>query len=463
MLPVIAIVGRPNVGKSTLFNCLTRTRDALVADIPGVTRDRQYGYGRCGDYPFIIVDTGGLGEDDKQYINQLMAKQTEIAIHEADSIIFLVDAQSGVTAADQAIAHQLRKIHKPVHLVVNKMDGFDEAVASGDFFSLGMGNPTSIAAAHGRGIVPLINQLLEKIKPTDVPPTEEHQGIKLAIVGRPNVGKSTLVNRMLGEERVIVLDQPGTTRDAIAIAMERHGKHYTLIDTAGVRRKGQVTNLIEKFSAIKTLQAISEAHVVLMIIDSQREISQQDLHLLNYIIDAGKALVLAINKWDYLPQENKVFIRKEIERKLHFVDFAQLHFISALHGTGVGDLFTAADIAYDCAMRSFSTHELTSLLHLATQTHSPPMVNGRTIKLRYAHVGGKNPPIIVVHGNQVDSLPSSYVRYLEHFYRKRLRLTGTPIRIQLKSGDNPYKDVKNTLTRSQTRKRQRLMSFVKKK
>lgn len=430
--PVIAIVGRPNVGKSTLFNCITKTRDAIVADQPGLTRDRQYGYGSFANHMFIVVDTGGIGAEEDT-IDNLMARQSWQAIDESDVIIFLVDAREGLTVADQLIAEKLRVLNKPIFLVMNKIDGLDEHIAASDFHALGLGKPIAIAAAHYRGI----NNLLEKLLTNFVPVEEkivEKAGIKIAIVGKPNVGKSTLVNRMLGEERVVVYDEPGTTRDSVFIHLERRGKHYVLIDTAGVRRRARVTDVIEKFSVIKTMQAIDECNVVIMLIDARENIAEQDLKLLGHIIDSGKALVIAVNKWDGLESEEKEWIKKELQRRLVFVDYAAWHFISALHGSGVGDLFMSVEKAYASAMRSVSTAKITKILEQIITAYPPPLVKGKKIKLRYAHIGGHNPPIIVIHGKQVELLPNSYKRYLENAFRKNLQLIGTPIKIELREG-----------------------------
>lgn len=459
MLPVIAIVGRPNVGKSTLFNRLTKTRDALVVNEPGVTRDRQYGQGQLGDRDYIVVDTGGIGETEDQGIDSLMLAQAQQAIQEADVILFMLDAKTGTTGADEVIANHLRALDKPTYLLANKTDGLNADVAIADFYSLALGEPHPIAAAHGRGIATIMTSVLAELPETE--PVGKREGIKLAIVGRPNVGKSTLTNRMLGEERVIVFDQPGTTRDSISIDMERLGEPYTLIDTAGLRRKARVDETVEKFSAIKTLQSINEANVVIMVLDAQQEISQQDLFLLSHIVDAGRALVIAVNKWDNLPQDQRERIKTEMDRKLQFVDFAKTHFISALHGTGVGDLFSSVDSAFENATKTFSTSTITNLLETALKAHQPPMVRGRRIKLRHAHMGGQNPPIIVIHGNLVDELPGSYIRYLTHHFRKGLKFDGTPIRIQFKTGDNPYKDIRNKLTLTQRRRKKRLMAHAK--
>lgn len=463
MIPVLAIVGRPNVGKSTLFNYLTQSRAALVADMPGVTRDRLYGEGRIGDRSFIVIDTGGLIKENSD-MNSLTAQQTKQAVSEADLILFLVDARAGLTADDEEIAKTLRQLGKSIKLVVNKVDDLDPNIATAEFHRLGLGEPHPIAAAHGRGITPLITDLLLSFPVEETTEkTADEQGIKLAIVGRPNAGKSTLVNRMLGEERVVVYDEPGTTRDSIFVPLERRGKRYTLIDTAGVRRRGKITDTVEKFSVVKTLQAIEAANVVLLVIDARESIAEQDLHLLGFILDAGKALVIAVNKWDGLPIDQRDTVRRDLDRRLVFVDFATTHFISALHGTGVGELFPAIDAAYASAMKKLATPQLTRILERALVKHQPPLVHGRRIKLRYAHPGGNNPPTIIIHGNQTESLPDSYKRYLAGEYRKSLKLVGTPVLIELKSGENPYAGRKNVLTSRQRQKRQRMMRHVKKK
>ncbi len=441
MKPVIALVGRPNVGKSTLFNALTRSRDALVADFAGLTRDRKYGTGRLGDAPYLVVDTGGLSGED-QGVDVEMAQQVQTAIGEADAVLFLVDAREGMNAADENIASYLRQCGKPVTLVLNKTDGVDPDMAAAEFYAMGLGDPVAIAASHKRGVLSLINSVLETFPPGGDEEDEEEQGIRVAVVGRPNVGKSTLVNRILGEERVVVFDMPGTTRDSIYIPFERDEQKYTLIDTAGVRRRARIKETIEKFSIIKTLQAISDANVAVMVIDAREGISEQDAHLLGMVMEAGRALVIAINKWDNLPQEQKEAVKHELQLKLPFIDFAKIHYISALHGTGVGELYASINKAYDSAMRKLSTPELTKLLESLQMQHQPPMVNGRRIKLRYAHQGGKNPPLIVIHGNQVERLPSSYQRYLEKGFRKYLKLQGTPIRIEFKGSTNPYAESK---------------------
>ncbi len=464
MKPVIALVGRPNVGKSTLFNYLTRSRDALVADMPGLTRDRQYGIGKVGDRPYIVVDTGGLSGNEEG-VESLMVRQVQQAVDEAHVVLFMVDGRDGLTASDEAIARWLRQHGKNVMLVVNKTDTGDPALLSAEFFALGLGEPAPIAAVHGRGV----RSLLERVMVLLPEPEAELEGaeaaddrIKVAVIGRPNVGKSTLVNRILGEERVVVFDMPGTTRDSIFIPFERDSQLYTLIDTAGVRRRARIDEAIEKFSVIKTLQAIEEANVVIMVLDAREGISEQDASLLGFVLDAGRALVLAVNKWDGLSQDQRDNVRRELDLKLPFLDFAKLHYISALHGTGVGDLFGSVKRAYASAMRKFSTPELTRLLESALMAHQPPLAGGRRIKLRYAHQGGKNPPIIVIHGNRTDEIQGSYQRYLINFFREQLRLEGTPVRVEFKGGVNPYADKKNLLTPRQIHKRQRLVKHIKK-
>jgi GTP-binding protein len=466
MVPVIALVGRPNVGKSTLFNCLTKTRDALVADFAGLTRDRKYGEAHFQERKFIVIDTGGLSGEDEG-IDVVMAEQARLAISEADLVVFLVDSRAGLTAADQQIAHYLRTQQKTTLLVANKIDGLQPDVAAAPFFELGLGEVHGVAAAHGRGI----NQLMEEVCNL-LPVAQEDEiaeavglgtGIKIAVVGRPNVGKSTLVNRMLGEDRVVVFDLPGTTRDSIYIRYERHGKPYTLIDTAGIRKRKNISLTVEKFSIVKTLQSIEDANVVILLIDAQEGLVDQDMHLMGQVIDSGRALVVALNKWDGLEDDHKSYLKTELERRLRFVDFADIHFISALHGTGVGLLYKSVERAYKAATEKFSTNFLTKILEDALTTHQPPLVQGRRIKLRLAHPGGHNPPIIVIHGNQTDEVPNHYVRYLEKTFRKALDLHGTPIRIEFKSSDNPYAGKKNKLTQRQMEKKRRMMSFVKKK
>lgn len=436
MKTVIALVGRPNVGKSTLFNRLTKTRDALVADYAGLTRDRKYGTGKVGDKPYIVVDTGGLS-GDKEGVEEHMVNQAEQAIGEADVVLFMVDANAGLTGGDEDIAQQLRRINKTVFLIVNKIDGIDKDVATVEFQSLGIGEPLAIASSHGRGVRSMMDIVL-----ADVPEAEEEdvedKTLKVAIIGRPNVGKSTLVNRLMGEERVVAYDMPGTTRDSIFIPFEQGGKKYTLIDTAGVRKRGKVKETVEKFSVIKALQAIEAANVVVLVLDAHDGISDQDATLAGFALDAGRAMVIAVNKWDGLQKDARERMKSELERRLPFLDFAEMHFISALHGTGVGLLFKSVDAAYKAAMMDISTPDLTRILEDAVSQHQPPLVRGRRIKLRYAHQGGKNPPIIVIHGTQTDSVPGSYKRYLTNIFRKVFKLHGTPIRLEFRSSDNPY-------------------------
>ncbi|MCP3664005.1 MAG: ribosome biogenesis GTPase Der [Gammaproteobacteria bacterium] len=461
MLPVIVLLGRPNVGKSTLFNRLTRSRDALVADQPGLTRDRQYGVGRLGPQPYLVVDTGGLS-GEVEGVDVLMEQQVQAAIDEADHLFFMLDAKAGCTGGDEIIAAQLRRTGKPITLVVNKSENLDAGVAGVDFYSLGLGDPVAIAAAHGRGVKPLINAVLETFpEPEEDLEAGEEKGIQIAVVGRPNVGKSTLVNRMLGEERVVAFDQPGTTRDSVFIPYTHDEKPYTLIDTAGVRRRARIDEAIEKFSVIKTLQAIEQANVVLLVLDAHQGVSEQDAHLAGHILDSGRALVITINKWDGLSPDQRENVKLDLERKLPFLDFATQRFISALHGSGVGTLYEAVDRSYANAMRNLSTPELTRMLEWAVEEHQPPTVHGRRIKLRYAHQGGQNPPIIVIHGNQADAVPATYKRYLINRFRKALKLDGTPIRIEFKTGKNPFEGRKNKLTKRQVQKRQRLKKHVK--
>ena len=447
MNPVITLVGRPNVGKSTLFNRLTRTRDALVADLPGLTRDRKYGDGKVGPCPYIIVDTGGISGFEEG-LDAKMADQSLQAMEEADIVLFLVDAQAGLTHADRLIAERLRVQQKKCYLVVNKTDGFDEDVAASDFYELGLGesSPITIAASQNRGIQKLMELVLSPFvddKEIDEEAVDEEteadkQGIKICVVGRPNVGKSTLVNRMLGEDRVVVYDQSGTTRDSIYIPYERDGKQYTLIDTAGVRRRKNISEVSEKFSIIKTLQAIKDSHVAVVVFDARDGVVEQDLHMLGFVLDSGKAVVLAINKWDGMSPEERADVKKELDRRLVFIDYAKSHFIAALHGTGVGDLYRSINRAYKSASAKWQTNYLTQILEDAVQDHQPPLVNNRRIKLRFAHQGGSVPPRIVVHGNQVDKLPGSYTRYLENTFRRVLKVEGTPIKFEFKMGENPY-------------------------
>nr|WP_315541443.1 ribosome biogenesis GTPase Der [uncultured Aggregatibacter sp.] len=504
--PVVALVGRPNVGKSTLFNRLTRTRDALVADFPGLTRDRKYGQAHLAGHDFIVIDTGGI-DGTEEGVEEKMAEQSLLAIEEADIVLFLVDARTGLTSADIGIANYLRqRQNKTTVVVANKVDGIDADSHCAEFYQLGLGEIAQIAASQGRGITSLMEHVLapfaeqmaetteeSAVENTDVPSevaefdewdedfdfsneedtalldeelaqeqTPDNQNIKIAIVGRPNVGKSTLTNRILGEDRVVVYDMPGTTRDSIYIPMERDGQNYTLIDTAGVRKRGKVHLAVEKFSVIKTLQAIQDANVVLLVIDARENISDQDLSLLGFILNAGRSLVIVVNKWDGLDTDVKDRVKSELDRRLDFIDFARVHFISALHGSGVGNLFDSVKEAYECATQKMTTSLLTRILQIAVDEHQPPMISGRRVKLKYAHPGGYNPPIIVIHGNQIDKLPDSYKRYLSNHFRRSLKIIGSPIRLQFQEGNNPFAGRRNKLTPNQLRKRKRLMKFIKK-
>jgi GTP-binding protein len=462
MLPVIALVGRPNVGKSTLFNYLTRSREALVADYPGLTRDRQYGRVKRGERDCLVVDTGGI-TDDLEGIDVFAKKQVEIALQEADVVFFMVDARDGINASDEAIAEMLRKLGKPIVLVVNKIDGIDSHTVTHDFFSLALGEPVPIAASHGRNVHELLGRIDELLPVVDDEFEEQDPGIAIAIVGRPNVGKSTLVNRLLGEERVVVFDEAGTTRDSIYIPFERNGQKFTLIDTAGMRRRSKVSLTVEKFSIIKSLQAIEKAHVVIYLIDAREGVTDQDAHILGLVLEAGRALIIGLNKWDGLDAEHRAFVKKQIEMKLTFLDFAEKHPISALHGSGVGKLFDVVHSLYDSAMIDMSTPVLTRILNDAITTHQPPLVGGRRIKLKYAHQGGRNPPVVVIHGVQTDALPVSYKRFLMNYFREQLRLQGTPIRLVFKSPENPFQGQKNQLSDRQMKKRKRLIEFTKRK
>jgi GTP-binding protein len=464
MLPVVAIVGRPNVGKSTLFNALTRTRDALVADMPGVTRDRQYGISRVGRRPCLLVDTGGL-ISNAEGIDYLTAQQVEQAIEEASTVVFLVSARDGLTADDEQIAARLRKTARNVVLVANKVDGLDADTALADFARLGMGEPLGVTAEHRRGLESMMQAVQETLP--DESSTEEAQDdedvLRLAVVGRPNVGKSTLVNRLLGEDRVLAFDQPGTTRDTIRSRLERDGQHYELIDTAGVRRRSRVTEAVEKFSVIKALQAIERAHVVVLLLDAREGLTDQDTTLLGHILQQGRALVIALNKWDGLDADHRKRVKSELDRKLSYVDWAQRVTLSALHGSGIQELLDAVHRAWKSALSELSTPELTRVLKLAFEAHQPPMKQGRVAKLRYAHSGGKLPPRIIIHGSRTETIPDAYRRYLVNRFIKHFKLRGTPVFLDFRNSQNPYKDRKNVLTRRQKEKRKRLKKFTGRK
>ncbi len=436
MLPVVAIVGRPNVGKSTLFNALTRTRDAIVADVPGVTRDRQYGYARVGAVPCVLIDTGGLIEQPSG-LDVQMRIQTEKAVAEADYLIFLADARAGVTPQDHFITRELRRTAKPVVLAVNKAEGLDPDVVSADFYQLGLGAPHAIAASHGQGCRELLDTVLEGVTP-GIAPADDTSAIRVAVIGRPNVGKSTLVNRLIGEERVIASEQPGTTRDSIFVPFTREGRDFVLIDTAGVRRRARVEDPVERASVARTLQAIAEAHVVVMMLDAHDSIGEQDASVLGQALERGRVLLIAINKWDGILLEKREEIKRLLSYKLDFVPFAPLHFISARHGTGVGELARDAVKGYDAAMRAMSTPLLTRVMEKAIEAHQPPLVRGRRIKLRYAHQGGRNPPRIVIHGGQTNAVPESYRRYLANVFREAFDLYATPVAVEFRTDANPY-------------------------
>ena len=463
MKPVIALVGRPNVGKSTLFNRLTGSRDALVANQPGLTRDRKFGEGRIGGGGYLVVDTGGL-TGGEQGLEALMAGQAWLAIEQADAVILLTDAREGLNPGDEIIAERLRSQGKCVLLAVNKAEGLVPEIAAAEFHRLALGDPWVISAAHGEGVRSMIDAALERVaergaaEGEDQPPAE---GTKVAVIGRPNVGKSTLVNRLLGEERVLVYDMPGTTRDSIYVPFTRDDRPYVLIDTAGVRRRRGVKEAIEKFSIVKTLKAVHDANVVIMVLDAREGVTDQDAHLLGFVVETGRALVLAVNKWDGLPADQRTAVRRELDLKLPFVDFAPVHFVSALHGSGVGKLMTAVDRAYRAATRELSTPQLTRVLEALVAKHQPPLVRGRRVKLRYAHQGGQNPPVIVIHGNQTDAVTEDYRRYLINAFRREFRLDGTPVRVEFKSGENPFRGRRNVLTPRQEERRKRLMRHVR--
>lgn len=462
-VPVIALVGRPNVGKSTLFNRLTRSMQALVADQPGVTRDRQFGQGEFEEKPYIVIDTGGIIESPVDSLEIAAVKQSEQAISEADVIFFVVDAKEGLTPTDRNLSLSLRKQKKSIYLVVNKVDGADPDIALSDFYQLGFEYVFPTTASQNAGITRLMEHVFSQLPEiTSAVELPDPDAPRVALIGRPNVGKSTLTNRLLGEERVIVCDYPGTTRDSIYLPLERRGKHYTLIDTAGVRRRSRVSEGIEKFSIVKTLQAIKDADVVLFIIDARDGVTDQDLTLIDFILEAGSGLIICVNKWDGMSDDDRKEVNAQLDYRLRFVSYAPLHVISALHGTGVGDLFKTVDKVFASAMKDVSSNDLTELLNNAIFAHQPPLVQGQRVKLRYAHLGGRRPFTIVIHGNKTANLPQSYKRYLSNFYIKALKLKGIPVNIVCKSGDNPFAGKKNILTPRQIHKKRRLMDFVKK-
>ncbi|MDG6774083.1 ribosome biogenesis GTPase Der [Thiomicrorhabdus sp. ZW0627] len=463
--PVIALVGRPNVGKSTLFNRLTRSRDAIVADYPGLTRDRQYGTGRIGHSPYIVVDTGGLsGETDG--VDPLMASQVQAALEEADAVLFLVDGRQGLTHGDEVIANYVRQFDKTVQLLVNKAEGCDYEMIKADFFQLGLGEPMPVSSAHGDNVANCVNHVLDMIPPKEDESDknlDDHPGIRVAVIGRPNVGKSTLINRMIGEQRVVAFDMPGTTRDSIYVPFERDGQEYTLIDTAGVRRRKNISEKIEKFSIVKAIEAMEDSHVVILVIDGSEGLTDQDLTLLGLAIESGRGLVLAVNKWDNLDSDQRQKVRHELSFRLQFADYAKQHLISALHGTGVGDLFKTVKSVYQASMKRVSTSDLNRVLEQAVLEHQPPLIAGRRVKLRYAHLGGLNPPRVIVHGTQVDKLPQAYTKYLTNVFRKAFKWIGTPVTVEYKVTSNPFEGRKNKLSDRIKRKKDEPVAAKKKK
>lgn len=438
MKPTVVIVGRPNVGKSTLFNRLTRSRDAIVHDAPGITRDRHYGHGRVGNKPYLVVDTGGFEPVAKEGIYHEMARQTRQAVDEADAVLFVMDGRAGLTDQDRIIADELRRTGRKIWLVVNKTEGMAAELVTAEFHALGLGDPLPISAAHGENIADLMDVVLADFPEADEPLPEPERYPRIAIVGRPNVGKSTLVNALLGEERVIVFDQPGTTRDSIYIEFTRGQQRYTLIDTAGMRKRGRMDEAAEKFSVIKTLQAVEDANVVILVLDARQEISEQDAHIAGFILDAGRALVVAVNKWEKLPEYDRDMLKRALARKLNFLSFAKMHFISALQGTGIGPVMKSVDAAYAAAMSRLPTPRVTRTLLAAVAQQQPPRAGMGRPKLRYAHQGGVNPPRIVIHGNSLEQVPDSYRRYLERFFREAFKLQGTPLKVEFRTGRNPY-------------------------
>lgn len=463
LLPVVAILGCPNVGKSTLFNALTGTRAALVADLPGLTRDRHYGTARIGDRRVLLIDTGGLG-DARDALARHVGEQALHALDEADLSLFVVDGRHGAGAADAELAALLRSRDTPCLVVVNKTEALDEDVACGEFHAYGLGQPLAIAAAHRRGLHELVEAITRRLPaPVETPDEDVTAPVAVAIVGRPNVGKSTLINRLTGEQRVVAHDQPGTTRDTIEVPFSHAGMRYTLLDTAGIRRRGRIAEVVEKFSVIKSLQAIAACNVAVVMLDAREGVTDQDLHLLGEVVDQGRALVLAVNKWDGLGSEQRGAVRTAIERRIRFADYAGRCYLSALHGSGLGELLTMIHTAWSSATRKFSTTELTRVVRAAVERTPPPMVRGRRIKLRYAHQGGSNPPRIIIHGTQAEKAPAHYRRYLEHALREVFDLIGTPVQVELRSGENPYKDRTNVLSPRQHRQRKRLIRHVKKR
>ncbi len=464
MLPAVALVGRPNVGKSTLFNQLTRTRDALVADFPGLTRDRRYGFGSHEGHAFIVVDTGGVGDEIGELgeLGALAARQTEVAVEEADAVVFVVDYKDGLTAADERVAEQLRSTNKPVTVAVNKSEGLGPEIAEAEFHSLGLGAPVSVAALHGRRLGELMTRVLVPFDAADAGELDDSRDSPhVAVVGRPNVGKSTLINRLLGSARLLTSPEPGTTRDSVLVPCQRNDVNFVLIDTAGIRRRARVNEFIEKFSVVQSLRAIETAGVVILLVDAREGITDQDLHLIGLVVDRGRAITIGVNKWDNLESTQRREVDAQIDRKLEFVAFARITHLSALHGSGIDDVIAAALDAYAAGGRNLPTPRLNSILERAMIAHPPPLVAGRRIRLRYAHQGGRRPPIVVIHGNRAERLPDHYRRYLINFFRRALQLEGAPLRLEFKTGDNPYAGRRNTPTRRQVKRRQRLIRHTR--
>jgi GTP-binding protein len=463
MLPAVALVGRPNVGKSTLFNRLTATRDALVADYPGLTRDRRYGVGRSGGRKFIVIDTGGLVSADSDAMTALVGEQVEVAIDEADAVVLVVDHKQGLTPEDTRIAERLRRESKPVVIAVNKAEGVLSEIAEAEFHSLGLGTPVGISAAHGQGVETLLDTALESFPAAGDAEAdavaETDDGPRVAVIGRPNVGKSTLINRLLGENRLITSPEPGTTRDSIDVPVERDGKKFVLVDTAGIRRRARVSEAVEKYSVVQSLKAIEQAGAVIAVLDARENVTDQDVHLVGLAAERGRALALAVNKWDGMSNHDRRFVERELARKLDFVPYASVHYVSALHGSGIAELVKAALVAYKNAGVELKTPRLTRVLEDATQVNPPPLVRGRQVRLRYAHQGGRYPPLVVVHGTQAERLPEHYKRYLENAFRDALKLKGTPVRVELRTTENPFSGRRNKLTPRQAKHRRRMLRF----